>query len=345
MNKKIALGLSGGVDSSAAAVLLKKGGFDVTGVFLETRLSEKEQADKKRAGEVCARLSIPFLSADLSSDFKEKVISPFVDVYLSGETPNPCVFCNPNIKIKGLIEIADRIGADFAATGHYAGVFKNESGRYYLKRAAFAQKDQSYFLYGLSQSQLARLIFPLFDAQSKDWVKDYASKEGIIDAATDSQEICFLEGESYASFIERHVGSKPEPGNFVDADGHVMGRHSGVANYTIGQRKGLGAFGRPVFVSKIDPVSNEITLGNFEDALCDSFYVHNLNFLYFDRLEDTIKTSVRISSRSPLFDCHVSREGDKVHVKTLVPCRAVSGQSAVFCDGGDLLFGGTIKRI
>lgn len=262
---KVVLGLSGGVDSTAAALLLQEKGYQVTGMYFSVK---NDEAGRKRAEETASQLGIELICRDLSRQFEEIVIGNFCSEYMKGRTPNPCIICNPNIKFKALTEAADEIGAYYIATGHYAGTFYEEqSGRWYIRRAANEKKDQSYMLYRLGQEVISRLLLPLNNAQDKEQIRDIARQRSMKNAeAKDSQEICFIDSDdNYKDFLNRRGITAPA-GSFTDVEGNVLGQHQGILNYTIGQRKGLGiALGKPAFVTAIDSENNRVVLGDNDD--------------------------------------------------------------------------------
>ncbi len=262
---KVVLGLSGGVDSTAAALLLQEKGYQVTGLYFSVK---DDEAGMKRSEETASQLGIELICRDMSRQFEEIVIGNFCSEYMKGRTPNPCIICNPNIKFKALTEAADEIGAYYIATGHYADTFYEEdSGRWYVRRAANEKKDQSYMLYRLGQEVISRLLLPLNHARDKDQIRDIARQKAMKNAeARDSQEICFIDSDdNYKAFLNRRGITAPA-GSFTDSEGNVLGRHQGILNYTIGQRKGLGiALGKPAFVTAIDSENNRVVLGDNDD--------------------------------------------------------------------------------
>ncbi|MDO4552703.1 MAG: tRNA 2-thiouridine(34) synthase MnmA [Bacillota bacterium] len=266
-NKKVILGLSGGVDSTAAVLLLQKAGYQVTGLFFSVTENREEEHEKAR--EAAAALGIPLLYRELSAPFRERIVSYFCGEYMKGRTPNPCVLCNPEIKFRALQEAAEEEGASFIATGHYAGVEQDSStGIWFPVRGRSQAKDQSYMLYRLPQDILSRLLLPLGEMASKEEVRALAKAEGAPNAdAGDSQEICFIPDGDYVSYMEG-LGFRPQPGFFLDREGKVLGKHRGLPHYTIGQRKGLGlAFGKPMYVEGLDGEANTVTLGDGEGLL------------------------------------------------------------------------------
>ena len=367
---KVLLGLSGGVDSATAALLLKEKGFEVTGYYFDV-LGTNEQG-KADAMALAEQLGIELITEDVSAEFKDIVIANFIDEYMHGRTPNPCIICNPNIKFKRLIAHANEIGAYYIATGHYARITEDEKGNFYITRAYNQAKDQSYMLYRLGQEVLSRLIFPLGEFADKEETRSLARDNGLVNAdKKDSQEICFIDPEEgYATYIER-AGYSSHPGDFIDKDGCVLGEHQGILNYTIGQRKGLGiALGRPAFVTKIDPVRNEVTLGENED-LFNSKVVSKDNFFtagkpedydgktfvaktrYTARQDEAVITIKRVTGTqhtacgSSSCSCtEAATDADYIVVAEFKnPQRAATpGQSIVFYDGDRVIGGGFIAE-
>ena len=280
MNKnKVILGLSGGVDSAAAALVLRNRGFEVTGLYFDISKHNKEgiEAARKAAHDA----GIGFVTVNVHEMFSEIVIDNFCREYIRGRTPNPCIICNPAIKFKALTDFADSEGAQYIATGHYAKtVYSEEFKSWFIQQSRNAGKDQSYMLYRLSQNVISRLIMPLEDFESKNDVREFAQAEGLFNASKkDSQEICFIDDNSgYIEFI-RSKGYNPVEGNYVDMQGNVLGRHEGIANYTVGQRKGLGiALGKPAYVISIDDANNSVVLGDSGDLFRSRVYIGNCFF-------------------------------------------------------------------
>ena len=267
-NKKVVLGLSGGVDSTTAALLLQEKGYEVIGLYFDAMGKGREDAGAVRAEMAAKQLGIKFLYRNVSDIFREKVIGNFCSEYVCGRTPNPCIVCNPDVKFKTLLAAADEVGADWIATGHYAGTYQDpESEEWFIRRAKSEAKDQSYMLYRLGEDVISRLILPLNDAEDKEAVREIARKKALKNAEDkDSQEICFIEdGDDYKAFLRRNGCDLPK-GDFVDADGNILGEHQGILHYTIGQRKGLGiALGKPAFVTGIDSEKNQVVLGENQD--------------------------------------------------------------------------------
>ena len=283
--KKVIVGMSGGVDSAVAAFLLKQAGYDVVGVTLRTWAGTEGQESRcceiDDARQTARTIGIPYHAFNCLSEFETKVVTPFVQDYLHGMTPNPCVICNREIKWERLLYHADVLQADYVATGHYASIVKLENGRYTVKKASHAGKDQTYMLYRLTQEQLARTLMPLGD-YSKSEVRKIAEEAGIrVASKPDSQEICFVSDENYADFIRDHEdGAVPGEGNYVDESGSILGRHKGIIHYTVGQRKGLGvAFGHPVYIKEIRADRNEIVLSGYEQTWCRGIVCRDLNYM------------------------------------------------------------------
>ena len=354
-NNKVLLGLSGGVDSTAAALLLSEKGYEVTGYYFD--VTGKNAAGAREAAGLAQKLGVAFIAEDVSAEFAQAVVKPFCEEYVAGRTPNPCVICNPLVKFRKLLEIAGKIGADHIATGHYARVFRDEeSGLFYPRIAANAAKDQSYMLYRLGQEALSRLIFPLGDFNDKEEIRQLARDFGLENAEKkDSQEICFLaEGEEHLDFI-RDQGYEICPGDFTDSDGRVLGRHKGVAAYTVGQRKGLGlALGRPAYVTAIDAEQNRVVLGANDDLFkrevraADCFFPGRPPEYFAGR---KLRAKVRYAAKPAEASFSLEREETKPGVvddKKIIAIFAESqrapapGQSLVFYDGDVVVGGGII---
>ncbi len=340
---KILVGMSGGVDSSAAAVLLKEKGYLVTGLTLKLCEFDKEQ-DLSDAKAVCEKLGIEHLTLDLKEEFKKKVMDCFIAQYKEGLTPNPCLECNKYIKFGKMLDTAIEKGYDKIATGHYARVEK-QGERFVLKRAKDLSKDQSYVLYSLTQHQLSHLELPLGEL-SKTQIRNIAEKEGLINAnRPDSQDICFVPDGDYASFIQKADGFKSEKGDYVDINGNVLGSHQGVIHYTIGQRKGLGiALGKPQFVIDKSAKGNTVVLGDEEHLFKKEVEVRDVNFIPFDTLSKEMRVTAKLRYRHEPQPCVIYPVNEE-NVKILFdePQRApTSGQAAVFYDGDTVVGGGKI---
>ena len=281
MKQKVVVGMSGGVDSSVAARRLKEQGYDVIGVTMQIWQDEDTLVQEAEGGccglsavddarRVAMDLGIPYYVMNFKNEFRTQVMDYFAAEYMAGRTPNPCIACNRYVKWESLLRRSLSIGADYIATGHYARIEQLPNGRYAIKKSVTAAKDQTYALYNLTQDQLSHTLMPVGNYH-KDEIRDMAEKLGLpVASKPDSQEICFIPDHDYASFIEEYTGKTMEPGNFVDLDGNVLGRHKGISHYTVGQRKGLNlAMGYPVFVVAIRPETNEVVLGNGQDVFTD----------------------------------------------------------------------------
>ncbi len=354
---KVVVGMSGGVDSSVAAWLLKQQGYEVIGVTMQIWQDEDSELMEENGGccglqavedarRVAWQLGIPYYVMNFKKEFKAHVMDYFTEEYIQGRTPNPCIACNRYVKWEALLERSLGIGAEYIATGHYAMVKQLENGRFALKKSVTANKDQTYALYNLTQAQLARTLMPA-GAYTKEEIRQIAKEQELFVAdKADSQEICFIPDHDYAGFIQRERGLKPEPGNFVDSNGKVLGQHKGIIHYTVGQRKGLNlSMGRPVFVTEIRPHTNEVVIGEANDVFTDRLICDKLNWMAADGLhgeERQVTVKIRYSHKGALA---VIRENKKNQVECcfLEPVRAVTpGQAAVFYDGDYVLGGGTI---
>lgn len=349
--------MSGGVDSSVAAYLLKEQGYEVIGVTMQIWQDEEEVIQEENGGccglsavddarRVAASLDIPYYVMNFKAEFKKNVMDYFVAEYLKGRTPNPCIACNRYVKWESLLKRSMEIGADYIATGHYAKITELPNGRFALKKSVTAAKDQTYALYNLTQYQLSHTLMPVGD-YSKEEIRGIAEKIGLRTAnKPDSQEICFIPDNDYAGFIDREAAGKvPPPGNFVLTDGTVIGQHKGITHYTVGQRKGLGiAMGRPVFVTEIRPDTNEVVIGSNEDVFGTTVYAKNLNFMSIPDLEGDLKVIGKIRYSHKGAPCTIRKvEEDKIVCQFHEPVRAITpGQAVVFYDGDIVVGGGTI---
>ena len=354
--KKVVVGMSGGVDSSVAAYLLKEQGYDVVGVTMQIWQDEDTCTIEENGGccgnsavddarRVANKLGIPYYVMNFKKEFKENVIDYFVDEYKHGRTPNPCIACNRYVKWESLLQRSMEIGADYIATGHYARIEQLPNGRFAIRNSVTAKKDQTYALYNLTQKQLSHTLMPVGD-YTKDEIRAIAEKIGIqVANKPDSMEICFVPDQDYAGYIQRETGYEPVPGNFVDLDGNVLGRHHGIIHYTVGQRKGLGlAMGHPVFVVAIRPETNEVVIGENKDVFAPKLYANRLNFMGIEKLEGELKCMAKIRYSHQGAACTIKMAGED-----LLECtfdeeqRAITpGQALVLYDGEHVLGGGTI---
>ncbi len=343
MNKKVLIALSGGVDSSVAAHLMLEKGYSCLGATMQMLDSSKAQVAD--AESVAEKLGIPFLSFDVRQEFRERIIDSFIEAYEMGETPNPCVSCNREMKFGLLLEKAKELGCDKVATGHYARV-EEQNGRFILKKAQNPEKDQSYFLYCLSQEQLKATEFPL-GKYSKAEIRAIAESLGLVTAhKKDSQDICFVPDGDYIKVIEEYANKAYAKGSFVDTSGKVLGQHQGIIRYTVGQRKGLGvAFGKPMYVKSKRVDTNEVILCDNDGLFSDTVKVKALNWIAFENPPESFRCKARIRYRHVEQSATVTVTDGIATVKFDEPQRAVTpGQSAVFYDGDTVLGGGIIAE-
>lgn len=341
--KKILLGMSGGIDSTYSVVALRRQGYEVYGAFL--RMSD--DSDMASAERAAASLDVPLTIVDCREKFGEIVIGDFLKEYSEAKTPNPCVICNRYVKIASLCETAKKMGIERVATGHYTDIgFDAETGRYYIRKARDARKDQSYVLWRLTQEQLSMLMFPLCELD-KASIKKEAIELALPNAdAPESQEICFIPSNDYVSYIEERIGKFPK-GDFIDENGKKIGTHEGIIHYTIGQRKGLGlALGKPAFVTAIDPAANTVTVTGEDKVFTDRLVCHTLNFMALMPGDyDGLYADGKIRYTAKPERARICITGDRAEIFFEHPVRAVTpGQSVVFYEGDKILFGGIIDK-
>ena len=346
IKQKVIVGMSGGVDSSVAAYLLLKKGYEVVGVTMQTGSDAGGDVVISDARHICEQLGIEHIVLDFTAEFDKYVKAYFVEEYLRGHTPNPCTVCNHYVKWQALLDRFDELGADYVATGHYANIVKLDNGRYALKTAD-SMKDQTYALYRLTQSQLAKTMMPL-GSYDKSQVREIAKEAGLdVFDKPDSMEICFIPDHDYAKYIEEYTGKEIPEGNFVTPDGSIVGTHKGITHYTVGQRKGLGiAFGKPMFVSEIRPETNEVVLSEGNEVFRDELIAEDINAMAVENLRDEngIKARAKVRYSNRTAPCTIYPYGETgIRVRFDENVRAITpGQSVVFYDDEGIVIGGGV---
>lgn len=354
---RVLVAMSGGVDSSVAAVMLHEQGYEVIGLTMKTWDYASSGGSSKETG-CCSLDSIndaralavaygfPHYILDIRDEFSGFVIDNFVEEYLAGRTPNPCVLCNTHIKWEALLKRADKLDCEFIATGHYANIRLHDNGRYVVSKGKDENKDQSYVLWGVSQQNLARTQFPLGNF-SKPEIRQMAREMGQVELAnkSESYEICFVPNNDYRSFLRHQIEDLDEKigkGNFILSDGTVVGEHQGYPYYTIGQRKGLGiALGKPMFVTQIMPESNSVMLGGQEELQKTAATVKKINLIKYTTLDTAMEVVTKVRYKDAGMLSTIFQEGDHIHVDFHHAVKGIApGQSAVFYEGNDLLGGG-----
>jgi len=338
---RVAVALSGGMDSSVAALLLKEAGHEVIGLHMHLWDSSRFEYQARQTEALCSTLNIPFYVVDSKKEFELNVVDYFCREYKRGRTPNPCIACNQQIKFGFLLSQVLSLGANFLATGHYARIEHSEDG-YHLLKAADLSKDQSYFLYTLTQEKLKHLLFPL-GSYTKTGVKQIAKRAGLSIAFKPSQDICFISEKNYRAFLSQRLSSVP--GEFVDAQGVILGRHQGIVFYTIGQRHGLGlASGKPLYVIRIEPEHNKIVLGDKRELYSQKVTAQRLNWVAGKPLLGPITAAAKIRYKSREAAANLFPKEDYANICFLEPQRAVTpGQAIVFYKGDEVLGGGIIE--
>ena len=343
MNNKAIIAMSGGVDSSVAALLMKNSGYELMGITLKLlSIDEGNSADAKAVSE---SMGFSHTELEMCDEFREEVIDRFIDAYEHCRTPNPCIFCNRHIKFGKLIDYALTNGFSYVATGHYARICK-DNDRYLLKKGLDPMKDQSYVLYPLTQKQLSHTLFPLGELDKSE-VRKIALENGFVNASKrESQDICFVPDGDYAAFIENYLNKRYKCGNFVDFNGNILGEHKGLIRYTVGQRKGLGlSLPKPMYVFSLSPENNTVVLGDNDDLFSKSLDATDINLIATDRIESPIMVEAKVRYSHKAQPARVWQTGDdELHVEFMEPQRAItSGQAVVLYDGDTVIGGGTIK--
>ena len=343
-NKKVLLGMSGGVDSSVSALLLKKQGYEVIGITLE--MFDNDSNVSLDAKKVCDSLHIPHYTFSCKNDFKRHVIDDFISCYSNCKTPNPCIECNRYIKFGYMYEKAKELGCYYIATGHYArNEYNKEYDRWVLKKSNAGNKDQTYVLWNIQKDVIEHIIFPLSDFENKEQIREIA-READLEAANkpDSEDICFIPDGNYKAFLENNSSIKAKVGNIVNSSGEVLGKHTGLYNYTIGQRKGLGiAYKVPLFVLGFNEEKNEVIVGEEKELYKKEILVNNINLLLIDKIDKPMLVDVKTRYSTKSAKATIIQNENTIKVTFEEPQRAITpGQSAVFYINDIVLGGGKI---
>lgn len=349
-NKNVLLGMSGGVDSSVSALLLKEQGYDVVGTTLElfagsSCCNTNTYMDAKN---VCNQIGIPHFIYNCKEKFRKCVIDDFIDCYANCKTPNPCIECNKYMKFGFMWEKAKELGCNYIATGHYAKTeYSEEYGRWVLKKSNAGKKDQSYVLWNIPKDLIEHVLFPLADFEEKEQIREIARQNNLkVANKPDSEDICFVPDGNYKKFLENNSDIKPKKGNIVNSKGEILGKHTGLYNYTIGQRKGLGiSYKVPLFVLGFNPAKNEVIVGEEKELYKKEITVTDINLLLVDEIKEPMEVDVKTRYSSKVAKAKISQEENDIKVVFDEPQRAITpGQSAVFYIGDIVLGGGKINK-
>lgn len=347
-NNRVLLGMSGGVDSSVSALLLKKQGYEVIGTTLELFAGSSccDVNTYVDAKNVCNSIGIPHFTYECKQDFRKYVIQDFIDCYANCKTPNPCIECNKHMKFGFMWDKAQELGCNYIATGHYAKTeYSEKYNRWVLKKSNAGKKDQSYVLWNIPKDLIQYVIFPLGNFESKDEIRKIAKDNNLkVASKPDSEDICFVADGNYKKFLENNSSIKPKQGNIVNSKGEILGIHTGLYNYTIGQRKGLGiSYKVPLFVLGFNKEKNEVIVGEENELYKDEITVTDINLLLVDDIKEEIDVEVKTRYSSKVANAKIIKIDDKIRVKFYEPQRAITpGQSAVFYVDDIVLGGGKI---